>query len=130
MTIGLGIIQGKATKQNLNTKRSTEAELVGANYYVPWMVWAKWFLKEQSYKLKRSLFYQYNESALKLESNSMKSAGDKLRHIHIRLIFIKDIMKRENIEVKHCPTKRMMANYYTKPLQGSLFKNMRDIIME
>ena len=38
-------------------------------------------------------------------------------------------MKRENIEVKHCPTERMMANYYTKPLQGSLFKNMRDILM-
>ena len=38
-------------------------------------------------------------------------------------------MKRENIEVKHCPTERMIADYYTKPLQGSLFKKMKDILM-
>ena len=129
MTMGLGIIQGKATKQKLNTKSSTEAELVGASDYIPWTVWAKWFLEEQGYKLKRSIFYQDNESAIKLESNGMKSAGDKSRHIHIRFFFIKDIMKRENIEVKHCPTERMIADYYTKPLQGSLFKKMRDILM-
>ena len=59
----------------------------------------------------------------------MKSAGDKSRHIYIRFFFMKDIMKRENIEVKHCPTERMIADYYTKPLQGSLFKKMRDILM-
>ena len=29
----------------------------------------------------------------------------------------------------HCPTERMIADYYTKPLQGSLFKKMRDILM-
>ena len=29
----------------------------------------------------------------------------------------------------HCPTERMIADYYTKPLQGSLFRKMRDIIM-
>ena len=60
----------------------------------------------------------------------MKSAGDKSRHTHIRFFFIKDMMKRENIEVKHCPTERMIAHYYTKPLQGSLFKRMRGILME
>ena len=81
MTMGLGIIQGKATKQKLNTKRSTEADLVGASDYVPWTVWAKWFLEEQGYKLKMSILYQDNESAIKLESNGMKSAGDKSRHI-------------------------------------------------
>ena len=116
MTMGLGIIQGKATKQKLNTKSSTEAELVGASDYIPWTVWTKWFLEEQGYKLKRSIFYQDNESAIKLESNGMKSARDKSRHIPIIFFFIKDIMKRENIEVKHCPTKRMVADYYTKPL--------------
>ena len=57
MTIGLGIIQGKSTKQKLNTKSSTEAELVGASDYIPWTVWTECFLEEQGYKLKRSIFY-------------------------------------------------------------------------
>ena len=127
--MGLGIIQGKATKQKLNAKSSTEAELIGASDYVPWTVWVKWFLKDQGYALKRSIFYQDNQSAMKMESNGMKSAGNKSRHISIRYFFIKDILKREGIELLHCPTERMIADFYTKPLQGSLFKKMRDIVM-
>ena len=84
MTMGLGILQGKATKQKLNAKSSTEAELIGASDYVPWTVWVKWFLKDQGYKLNRCIFYQDNQSAMKLESNGMRSAGDKSRHINIR----------------------------------------------
>ena len=29
----------------------------------------------------------------------------------------------------HCPTERMIADVYTNPLQGSLFRKMRDIVM-
>ena len=129
ITMGKGIIQGKATKQKLNTKSSTEAELVGASDYIPWTVWAKWFLGDQGYKLKRNIFFQDNESAMKLESNGKKSAGDKSRHISIRYFFITDVLKRENIELRHYRTERMIADYYTKPLQGSLFRKMRDILM-
>ena len=38
-------------------------------------------------------------------------------------------MKRNNIELMYCLNKRMIADYYTKPLQGSLFRKTRDIIM-
>ena len=66
---------------------------------------------------------------MKMESNGQKSCGEKSRHIHIIYFFIKDVLKREDIELIHCPTKRMIADYYTKPLQGSLFKRFRDQIM-
>ena len=29
----------------------------------------------------------------------------------------------------HCPTERMIADYFTKPLQGNLFTTLRDTIM-
>ena len=74
-------------------------------------------------------FYQDNTSAMRMESNGRKSCGEKSRHINIRYFFIKDVLKREGIELIHCPTERMIADYYTKPLQGSLFKKMRDILM-
>ena len=129
MTLGKGIIQGKASKQKLNTRSSTETEIVGASDYIQWTVWAKRFLAAQGYVLRRNIFYQDNQSAMKIESNGQKSCGEKSRHIHIRYFFIKDVLKRENIELIHCPTERMVADYYTKPLQGSLFKKMRDIVM-
>ena len=31
--------------------------------------------------------------------------------------------------MKHCATERMVADYFTKPLQGKLFKQLRDQIM-
>ena len=43
--------------------------------------------------------------------------------------FIKDVLQREDIELKHWPTERMIADYFTKPLQGSLFRKMKDSIM-
>ena len=80
--------------------------------------------------MKRNIcFYQDNTSAMRMESNGRKSCGEKSRHINIRYFFIKDVLKREGIELIHCPTERMIADYYTKPLQGSLFKKMRDILM-
>ena len=68
-------------------------------------------------------------SAMRLESNGLKSCGEKSRHIDIRFFFIKDVLKRENIELRHCPTDRMIADYFTKPLQGSLFRKMKAVIM-
>ncbi len=35
----------------------------------------------------------------------------------------------KEISIDWCPTKKMVADYTTKPLQGSLFKELRDYIM-
>ena len=31
--------------------------------------------------------------------------------------------------MKHCTTERMIADFFTKPLQGKLFRFIRDIVM-
>ena len=129
MSMGKGIVQDKATKQKLNTNISTEFELVGASDYILLTVWTERFLVDQGYTLKRDIIYQDNESATKMKSNGRKSCGEKSSHINIRYFFIKDVLKRENIELIHYPTERMIADVYTKPLQGFLFRKMRDIVM-
>ena len=53
---------------------------------------------------------------MKMERNDGKSAGDKTRHIHITYFFINDVLNRDNIELIHCPTERMITDYFTKPL--------------
>ena len=35
----------------------------------------------------------------------------------------------KEIEIKWCPTKEMVADFMTKPLQGSHFRRLRDLIM-
>ena len=59
----------------------------------------------------------------------MRSCGEKSRHIKIRYFFINDILENEDISLKHCRTEVMLAGFLTKPLQGSLFRRMRDIII-
>ena len=105
--------------------------MVGASDHIPWTVWAVTFLEEQGYILKIHIFYQDNESFMNLESNGRNSAcGDKSRHINIVYFFMKDVLEREGIGLVHCTTERIIPDYYTKPLQGSLFRNLRDIPME
>ena len=126
---GLGIISMKSTKQKLTSKSSTEAEVIGASDFLPWTVWLTRFLKAQGYDLNSNIYYQDNQSAIRLESNGMSSSGQRTRHIDIRYFFIKDVIKREKINIHYCPTEKMVADFYTKPLQGKLFKTMRDYIM-
>jgi hypothetical protein len=42
---------------------------------------------------------------------------------------MKDRTKAEEITVRHCPTLQMVGDFFTKPLQGNLFKKFRDVIM-
>ena len=76
------------------------------------------FLEKQGYDLKRNIFYQENESAMKLEQNRRASCSNKTRHIHIRYFFVHDVLEQENIELKHCKADKMIADFYTKLLQG------------
>ena len=46
----------------------------------------------------------------------------------IRYFWIMDRLKKEKIEVGYCPTGRMLADFFTKPLQGFLFRKMRDVV--
>ena len=70
---------GKSTKQKLNTKSSTEAELVGASDYLPNTIWLKLFMEAQGYKMSETVFEQDNESAIRIEENGRMSAGLKIK---------------------------------------------------
>ena len=59
----------------------------------------------------------------------MKSARKRSRHINIRFFWVTDRLGQDNIKLAYCPTEEMIADFFTKPLQGVLFRNMRDVIM-
>jgi hypothetical protein len=129
MSFGTGGLICKSSKQKLNTKSSTEAELVGVSDYLPNTMWVKMFLEAQGYKMNGNFLEQDNESAIKLAKNGRISAGPKSRHINIRYFWIKDRAKAEGINIRHCPTLQMLADFFTKPLQGSLFQRFRNVIL-
>ena len=128
-SFGRGVTHTMCSKQKLNTKSSTESEIVGASDYITFLVWLSGFMKDQGIVINKKILFQDNMSAMKIEKNGSFSAGSKSRHLKIRFFFIKDIVDRESIEIIHCPSSNMVADFFTKPLQGSHFKRLRDIIM-
>jgi hypothetical protein len=48
MSMGSGAVYSVSKKQKLNTKSSTEAELVGIDDVLPQALWTKYFLEVQN----------------------------------------------------------------------------------
>jgi hypothetical protein len=128
MSMGTGATYSTSKKQKLNTKSSTEAELVGVNDVLPQALWTKYFLEAQGYGT-TALLHQDNQSTIKLSENGKASSRKGTRHIHIRYFFITDRIARKEVAIQYCPTKKMVADYFTKTLQGKLFYKFRDQIM-
>jgi hypothetical protein len=129
MSLGWGILHTKSSKQKLMTKSSTEAEVVGLSEYIPYNIWLINFLGAQGYKIEQNIVYQDNKSAIKMEKNGRNSCTGNSRHISIRYFFVKDRVDKGEMKIEHCPTYRMLADFFTKPLQGKAFKASRDVIM-
>ena len=129
MSMGLGVLHAKCSKQKLNVKSSTEAELVGASEYIPYNLWLLLFLSAQGYEIKDNVLYQDNQSTILMLKNGRNSCTGNSRHINIRYFFVKDRVDKKELRVEYCPALIMLADFFSKPLQGHLFRKLRDVIM-
>ena len=148
MTLGQGAVIGISTKQKINTKSSTEAELVGVDDTMALNLWCYYFLQWQGHhaigsddpsskdnepsavKLGHTnVLFQDNMSSIKLEQNGRASSSKRTRHINIRYFAITDRVRSGEVTIQYRPTLDMIGDYYTKPLQGNLFRKFRNLIM-
>ena len=106
-------------KQKLNTKISTEAELVGVDDLMPQIIWMRYSLEAQGMKVSDNVVYPYNRSEMKLEDNRRASIGNKNRHINIWYYLVNDRFQANEMKMEYCPTEMMIADFYMKPLQGN-----------
>ena len=116
-------------KTKLNTKSSTEVEVVVGSDYITNVIYIELFLKGQVIIFQSNEYNQDNQSAMKLISNGKRSCGPGSRYIDIRFVFMKNRFDTDNINVVYCPTSEILADFYTKPLQGTLFRRFRDVII-
>ena len=76
MTLGGSTITSFSRKQRINTKSSTEAELVGVDEALP--------------QIYQNILYQDNQSAMILETNGKTVHSKWTKHIKVQYFFIKD----------------------------------------
>jgi hypothetical protein len=116
-----------------------EAELVGADDAMNFVEWIQLFVGEQTKSLKddsiikkfgcSTIVLQDNTSTIQLENNGQASSTKRTRHINVRYFYVTSKIKEGKMRVIYCPTKQMVSDYLTKPLQGSLFRTHRNSIM-
>eukprot|EP00957_Ditylum_brightwellii_P195389 14886781-Ditylum_brightwellii.AAC.1 len=85
----------------MSTKSSTETKIIGVNDAMPHVLWTSYFLEGQGYQMQSTKLYQDNLSA---------------------------IINNGEIDLEYYGKEDMMADFFTKPLQGALFCNFRAII--
>jgi hypothetical protein len=139
LSLGQGALMAMSLKQKINTKSSTEAELVGVDDAMNFIEWIQLFVEQQIKMLNKEsvlnkigneiIIQQDNTSTIQLVKNGKQSSTKRTRHINIRYFYVTSKIKDGSMKVIYHPTKEMVSDYLTKPLQGSLFRTHRNSIM-
>jgi len=86
MTMGTGASQILTRKQKLNSRSSTEAELIGVDDAITQVLWTKLFMEAQGYPIKKNVLFQDNKSSILLETNRRSSRALNIRYRRYSLI--------------------------------------------
>ena len=127
-TLGTGPIISKSIKQKSIGLSSTEAEIIGLTDSYPSVSWLRSFLIDQGYKINAVRINQDNNGVLELIKNG-SGISSKTKHFNIKYFAIKEKIDNGELVLVKCHTNKMLADMFTKPLQGSYFKQMKTITM-
>ena len=125
--LGNAPIYVKSGKQKIVTRSSTEAELVGISDSLSQILWSREFLLHQHLNIGPAVLYQDNMSTIFL-SEKGRSTSERTRHIKIRYFFIHHYIQTKEIVLQYLPTEDMIADLLTKPLHGSRFTTLGEIL--
>ena len=57
---------------------------MGVDYLMPQILWMRYLLEAQGFKVLNNIVYQDNQIYMKLEKHGQESSGQQTQHINIR----------------------------------------------
>ena len=126
--IGNASVHASSTKQKVMSRSSFEAELNSLHEAIPQVMGTRRFMVAQGYFVGAVKVWQDNMSTIAFVKKG-KSTSHRTKHIAVRYFFIKEKIDEGEIEVEYTPTLQMLADMFTKPLQGELFRVMRTKVL-
>ena len=110
MTLGSGTLCSISTKQKVNSRSFTEAELIVVHDVIGKILWTKLFLEHQGVNVKMNIIYQDNESSMKMEMNGKTSSGKRTRHFDIKYYYFTNLVNQNKVSIKYCSKNDMTAD--------------------
>jgi hypothetical protein len=95
LSMGTGFPISSSSKQKLNTRSTTETEIVGVDDFMPAVLWTRLFLKSQDYGVNENIIFQDNETAILLEKNGKSSSGKRTKHINMRYFLLRTDRRKD-----------------------------------
>lgn len=111
-----GTISWSCKKQTCVSLSSTEAEFVALCEAVKEALWIKYVMKDLDRSILNPItIFEDNQSCIKMFEN--QKISNRTKHIDIKYHFVKEVINnQEDIILKYCPSKEMIADMMTKPL--------------
>jgi hypothetical protein len=128
VTLGRGSILAECNKQKINTKSSTESELVGLSDASSSILFVRYFIIHQGYVVGPAIIGQDNNSCITLAEKG-RSTCKNTKHIDNKYFWINDRINSNEIVLEEVRTNLMVADILTKPLNGAQFIFLRNILL-
>ena len=100
----------RSNKQKINTRSSTESELLAVDVALPTVQWTRNFMSEQGYNSETHL-KEDNQGTMLMMKNGKLSAGKRTKHFDIRYYYVKDLIDQGIMKVSHCVSEDMIADF-------------------
>ena len=128
ITFGVGNFISSSKVQKLNSKSSTEAEIIAVSDGMNIPLWLADFLSYQGHGKRPVRLEQDNQSCIAL-LNKGRSTAETTRFIEVRKFWITDYIRTGAIEIVYVPTEDMTSDFFTKPVQGAIFTKLAKKIL-
>ncbi|MBW0518842.1 hypothetical protein O181_058557 [Austropuccinia psidii MF-1] len=108
------LVSWTTKKQPVVAQSTTEAEFISMNKCSKEMRWLSNLLSTLNIKLKVPVLKNDNTGAIKISKEAQLNPNSK--HIEVQFQYLRDLVKKNLLTVKHSPTNDMVADVLTKAL--------------
>ena len=122
-----GVVSAHSKKQTILTKSSTESEMVSLEFAITIALDIHRKCLSFNIPCDIPMIFQDNRSVLDLIMAG-KPTSLRTKHISLKYFIAHDLVKQNKITLKWCPASHMIADIFTKPLIGSAFKYICNLL--
>ena len=126
-----GFVYFRSSVQKIISDSSTYAELIGQHDGAHNVLWLSYLMKELGYEMsgeQTPILFQDNASAIHLATRGPGVVA-RSKHFRVRYFFVKQLLDSNTVKLQFLPTEKMLADFFTKPNQGRLFKDRVKLIL-